>query len=293
MACRKTENIETRTMRGGKKYESRISRKRREIAWKLLGQPNSRPGIVPVIRNYYIQTKKVKHHLRLVHLSDLHGCIYGKNQSVLLQMIDRLTPDIVVMTGDMLEIRFDKEPVGILFKSLSEKYPCFGVTGNHEMMYRNYDTAKRYIRFCGVRLLEGKHETINLCGETINLCGVDDPKCPDKDFVAELGKALDGIGQKYFTVLLTHRPEKAPLYRRYPCDLVLSGHAHGGQWRIPGLMNGFFVPNQGFFPKYAGGRYDFKAQTHIVSRGLTYHVRVPRIFNPPEVVVIDVVPEVI
>lgn len=286
------EKIQSRTMRGGKKYESRLGRQRRKLAWRLLGQPNSRQGITPVLRNYYVQTEKVKNPLRVVHLSDLHGCIYGKNQSVLLQMVERLSPDVVVMTGDMLEIRFDKEPVGVLLKALAEKYPCFCVTGNHEMMYRNYETAKRYIRFCGVRLLEGRCETINLCKEVINLCGVDDPKCPDRDFVTELERAFEGIQKKYFTILLTHRPEKVPLYRRYPCDLVLSGHAHGGQWRIPGLMNGFFVPNQGFFPKYAGGRYDFKGQTHIVSRGLAYHVRIPRIFNPPEVVVIDIVPKV-
>ena len=93
-----------------------------------------------------------------------------------------------------------------------------------------------------------------------------------------------------YTILLSHRPEKSALYRKYPCDLVLSGHAHGGQWIIPGLINGVYAPGQGLFPKYAGGRYDFKGQTQIVSRGLAYHVRVPRIGNPVEIGVINIVP---
>ena len=95
-----------------------------------------------------------------------------------------------------------------------------------------------------------------------------------------------------FSVLLAHRPERIEDYLQYPFDLIVSGHAHGGQWRIPGILNGLLAPNQGFFPPYAGGQYDFADTTLIVSRGLAREsTRIPRIFNRPELVVIDLVPE--
>ena len=92
-----------------------------------------------------------------------------------------------------------------------------------------------------------------------------------------------------FTLLLAHRPEFFDVYTQYDFDLVLSGHAHGGQWRIPGLINGLFSPNQGWFPKYAGGRYGEDGTIMIVSRGLANNVgAIPRIFNPPELVVVEI-----
>ena len=93
-----------------------------------------------------------------------------------------------------------------------------------------------------------------------------------------------------YTVLLSHRPELAELYQEYDFDLVLSGHAHGGQWIIPGILNGLYAPHQGIFPQYAGGRYDFESQTMLVSRGLARESTLaPRIFNRPEIVIIDII----
>lgn len=94
-----------------------------------------------------------------------------------------------------------------------------------------------------------------------------------------------------YTILLAHRPEWIDLYGTYDFDLVLSGHAHGGQWRLPGLINGVFAPDQGMLPKYAGGKYGVNGTTMIVSRGLAREsTSVPRIFNRPELVVVDLVP---
>ena len=93
-------------------------------------------------------------------------------------------------------------------------------------------------------------------------------------------------------VLLAHRPENIKCYLQYPFDLIVSGHAHGGQWRIPGLLNGLYAPHQGLFPRYAGGRYDFDGATFLVSRGLAREsTRVPRIFNRPELVIVDILPK--
>ena len=91
-----------------------------------------------------------------------------------------------------------------------------------------------------------------------------------------------------FNLLLAHRPELIDLYGQYGFDLILSGHTHGGQIRVPLLINGLFAPDQGWFPKYAGGRYDIEDTTLIVSRGLSFNDLVPRVFNPPEVLVIDI-----
>ena len=124
---------------------------------------------------------------------------------------------------------------------------------------------------------------------------MDDPDVIDytDDGIAieeQLSKAETAANLENFTVLLSHRPELAELYSTYPFDLVLSGHAHGGQWRIPGILNGLYAPHQGLFPEYAGGRYEFAQQTFIVSRGLAREsTKVPRIFNRPELVIVDVV----
>lgn len=251
---------------------------------------NNKAGMMPVIRNEYIQSDKVSREVRLVHLSDLHGCLYGINQSTLIQMVSRLSPDAVLMTGDMLERRFDRTITGELFLGLTRHFPCYAVMGNHEFYYKHYKGAANYYKLYGIHLLNGKNRVLRVHGQRVNICGVSDPKNPDEGFLYQMERAFSRIDTDLYTILLSHRPEKSALYRKYPCDLVLSGHAHGGQWIIPGLINGVYAPGQGLFPKYAGGRYDFKGQTQIVSRGLAYHVRVPRIGNPVEIGVINIVP---
>jgi len=145
-------------------------------------------------------------------------------------------------------------------------------------------------------------------GETINLCGVDDPDVymvntdPEQDpegyiqaqtnkentFLSQIAAVSDAADTASYTILLSHRPEYYETYTDYDFDLALCGHAHGGQWRIPGILNGLYAPHQGIFPKYAGGRYDREDMTMIVSRGLARETTwVPRIFNRPELVIID------
>ena len=109
-----------------------------------------------------------------------------------------------------------------------------------------------------------------------------------QDYSNRLSTVNASVQNDNYTILLSHRPEFFELYTKYDFDLVLCGHAHGGQWRIPGILNGLYAPHQGIFPKYAGGRYDSEDMTMIVSRGLARETtRVPRIFNRPELVVID------
>ena len=104
----------------------------------------------------------------------------------------------------------------------------------------------------------------------------------------QLKMAEEMVNKEYYTILLSHRPEWIETYQKYAFDLVLCGHAHGGQWRTPFLLNGLYAPHQGLFPKYAGGRYDYATGTMIVSRGLAREsTPVPRIFNRPELVVVE------
>ena len=149
----------------------------------------------------------------------------------------------------------------------------------------------------GVTVLAGTWGDLTVRGQAIRVFGVDDPE----GFEAAPGEAVPagwleqwetcraGLEEGMVSVLLSHRPELTELYRGSGFDLVVSGHAHGGQVRVPLLLNGLYAPNQGFFPQYAGGLYDLDGTALAVSRGLSIS-RLPRVFNPPEAVVIDLVP---
>lgn len=133
-----------------------------------------------------------------------------------------------------------------------------------------------------------------LQGENVDIDGIVICGASAKSDIGDSVKVCaDNADTNSFNVLLAHFPEKIDFYRSFgKFDLVLSGHAHGGQWRLPPFMNGLYAPGQGLFPKYAGGRYDFDDTTFIVSRGLSRTIeRIPRIFNNPELVVIDILPE--
>lgn len=246
---------------------------------------------------YKVETEKITTPIRIALITDLHSDWYGKNQHVLLEALERQHPDIVLLGGDIFDDKGSYKSAEITLKNLSEQYPCYYVTGNHEYWSKDIDNILAIVGAYGIPILSGDCETLEIKGQTVNICGVDDP-----DVVAytkngvgmleqlksaeEAVKATDN--SEGYTILLSHRPEWAETYMQYDFDLVLCGHAHGGQWRIPGLLNGLYAPNQGVFPKYAGGRYDFESGTLIVSRGLARESTLaPRVFNRPELVVID------
>lgn len=177
---------------------------------------------------------------------------------------------------------------------LAEKYPCYYVTGNHEYWSNEVDSILEIVEKYGIKVLSGTSDSIELDGQKINICGIDDPDVVDYTangiaFDKQLKLAEEAADKEKFTILLSHRPELAERYQKYDFDLVLCGHAHGGQWILPGVLNGLYAPHQGLFPKYAGGRYDFDNQTLIVSRGLARESTfAPRIFNRPELVIVDI-----
>lgn len=247
------------------------------------------------IVKYEVRTDKIEKQVRIALVTDLHGCKYGKNQKNLIEAIEKENPDIVLLGGDIFDDNVPYENSTITIKQLAETYPCYYVTGNHEYWSDDIENILDIVESSGVAYLSNTCEEVEINGQTINLCGVDDPdviEYTENGTATEkqLENVADIAGEEYFTVLLSHRPELAELYQQYDFDLVLSGHAHGGQWRIPGILNGLYAPHQGVFPKYAGGRYDFKNQTMIVSRGLARESTLaPRIFNRPEIVLIDII----
>lgn len=246
---------------------------------------------------YTVESDKVEVSVRIALITDLHSDKYGNNQVNLITAVDEQNPDIVLLGGDIFDDNGTYDNAEITLRQLAETYPCYYVTGNHEYWSRDVGTILEIVKSCGVTVLSGNCESIIINGQIINICGVDDPDAatylaegvPIEQQLSAAEEAVQTAGTEYFTVLLSHRPELFETYQNYDFDLVLSGHAHGGQWRIPGLLNGLFAPNQGLFPEYAGGRYDGETVTMIVSRGLAREsTPIPRIFNRPELVIIDI-----
>ncbi|MDP4181250.1 MAG: metallophosphoesterase [Bacillota bacterium] len=249
-----------------------------------------------VIRNYVINTDKldVNKVVRIVLITDLHSHIYGDNQTQIVSLIKRQNPDIIALAGDIAD---DGAPIlgtKLFLEGLKGVAPIYYVTGNHEFWSNDIKNIKETIRKYNVKILENSYEQINVKGSNIFIAGVDDPDVvkyekPDFDLQRVMNDSFSNLQDKPgFKILLAHRPELIETYKEYNFDLVLSGHSHGGQVRIPFILNGLWSPGQGWFPKYAGGMYKHGNLTHIVSRGVSFNPRLPRIFNPPEIVVIDI-----
>jgi len=242
---------------------------------------------------YELQSEKIQSPVRLAVVSDLHSCLYGDGQKNLADAIVRQNPDIVLYTGDIFDDNMPNENTIALLEALRGKYPAYYVTGNHEYWSYASEEMLRLLRQYGVKALQGEWDTVAVNGQKFAICGVDDPDVdryttPARPFREQLQAVGGAALPDDFTVLLSHRPELFAEYEKYAFDLVLSGHAHGGQWRIPGILNGLYAPEQGWVPKYAGGQYARGGITMIVSRGLAKEsTRLPRIFNRPEVVIVE------
>ena len=243
------------------------------------------------VRRYTLHSGKLGSPLRLLLLSDLHSCLYGKAQQKLLQKIRRCRPDVILMAGDMVDDRRSPDGIFQLMPALGRAFPCFYASGNHEFRTRRLAQVKRLLESYGVTVLSGGAHWLQIRGETLCVCGLDDPESFPNDAAWErqLQHCRRAALGEDFSILISHRPERIQQYRDSGFDLVVAGHAHGGQVRIPGLLNGLAAPGQGVFPKYAGGCYPLGQTTLVVSRGLCKNY-VPRIFNPPELVCIDLKP---
>lgn len=237
--------------------------------------------------------EKLKHEVRIAFLSDLHGEAYGEKQELLFGPIRRFAPDLVLFGGDTFDERITWEHAVETLRLSAAAFPTFYTPGNHEIKTGKAALVKQTAAATGARLLAGESVRVPVRGETLCLCGVEDPLRQEEVYRAQLRDAQNAIDPSVYTILITHRPEREAEYcagfRSF--DLILTGHAHGGQWRFPFLKNGFFAPDQGMFPPFAGGLRRAGTGYHLCSRGLArYNTRVPRIGNNPELSLITLRP---
>ncbi|UWG95563.1 metallophosphoesterase [Dehalobacter sp. DCM] len=249
-----------------------------------------------VVKNYVITSNKINEgqEIRIVLITDLHSHIYGEDQIEIVTLIKKQNPDMIALVGDIADDAVPIEGVKLFLEGLKGYAPIYYVTGNHEFWSNNIKEIKDTLSKYDVTILENSYQQIKLNNLNMIIAGVDDPAVslfekPNFNLQKEMDEHFSELHDKPgFKVLLAHRPELIEIYKGYSFDLVLSGHSHGGQVRIPLIINGLWAPDQGWFPKYAGGDYKHDTLTHIVSRGVSYNPRLPRVFNPPEVVVIDI-----
>lgn len=230
---------------------------------------------------------------RIAHISDLHNAEMGNDNEKLLAVLKESAPDIIAITGDLIDSRNTDIEIAIRFiEEAVELAPCYYVTGNHEARISEYNELKSGLTELGVNILENERISLEKNGEMIALVGVDDPSFESDALFNEDGAVIRTHLQSLtkendkFTLLLSHRPELFDVYVENHLDLVLSGHAHGGQFRLP-FIGGIAAPNQGLFPKYDAGMYSENNTTMIVSRGIGNSIIPFRINNRPEVILIE------
>ena len=231
---------------------------------------------------------------RIAQVSDLHNAEFGEGNAELLQMLSECGPDIIVITGDLVDSNRTDIDVALAFAGGAVKIaPTYYVTGNHEVAISQYDVLKSGLETAGVIVLEDEAISLEYNGESIALIGLSDPNATIKgdmfgEVPAMVSTKLRNLmdGDSGYTVLLSHRPELFETYVSSGVDLVLSGHAHGGQFRLP-FVGGLIAPNQGLFPKYDAGLYTGGETNMVVSRGIGNSIIPIRFHNRPEIVVVE------
>ena len=230
---------------------------------------------------------------RIAHVSDLHNAEMGKDNEKLLTILRDADPDMIAITGDLIDSRSTNVEIALNFIREAVKIaPCYYVTGNHEARVNEYDELKSGMESAGVIVLEDAQTEISLDGDTITLIGVNDPSYQTDylfgDSETVMNTKLEELHTENgeFTVLLSHRPELFDTYADHGLDLVLSGHVHGGQFRLP-FIGGLVAPNQGLFPEYDAGIYTEGNTNMLVSRGIGNSILPFRINNRPEVILIE------
>lgn len=249
------------------------------------------------VRNYIITSDKLnKEDLNIILIADLHSTIYKNNQKQLIDMVTSQKPDLILLAGDIADDIVPILGTKLFLDGVKDIAPMYYVKGNHEYWSKNTDYIDDVFKSYGVNILSDNYIQTSVKDIKLIIAGVEDPdRTIYKDKNYDQSKSMEDAFKNLpdgYKILLAHRPEKIEEYLKYPFDLVVSGHAHGGQARIPFIMNGLIAPHQGLFPKYAGGVYKHDNLSHVVSRGLSINPKLPRIFNPPEIVVIKIKPNI-
>ncbi|MFR7906540.1 MAG: metallophosphoesterase [Coprococcus eutactus] len=243
---------------------------------------------------------------RIVQISDLHNAKFGKNNQKLVDRIRECAPDMIVLTGDLVDSNHTNVDRAVQFVDEIVKIcPVYYVTGNHEYWLdtSEYEKLMDGLVSAGVVILDNQVVEISRGDAKFRLVGLDDRSLADGTLEALLSDESirnnqaeqkeetadnEDSGEKELTVVLAHEPQYLARYAGTGVDLVLSGHAHGGQFRLP-FVGGIVAPDQGFLPEYTAGEYYMNGTEMIVSRGLGNSVIPVRLFNYPEIVCVDLV----
>ena len=230
---------------------------------------------------------------KIVQISDLHDAQIGENNEKLIAMTAETEPDCIVLTGDFVDSsRFRPERSLSVAEALVKIAPVYYVSGNHEAILpdEDYQALTDGLRGLGVCVLEDESAELTRDGQSIRLIGLTDigfhpgTLVEKKDALRTALSAL--LPEDEFSVTLAHRPELMDVYTECGAPLVLSGHAHGGQIRLPGI-GGLIAPGQGLFPKYTDGKYEESGTTLVVSRGIGNSVLPLRVNDRPQIVVVQ------
>lgn len=260
------------------------------VVWGLV-ENNS-----PKITNYTVRSDSLPSSFKgykIAQVSDFHNAEIGKDNEKVLNLLKSANPDVIVLTGDLIDSRKTKIDVAVNFaKRANEIAPCYYVSGNHESRLENFDDFSTKLKNVGVTVLKNQKVRLFEGEEYITLIGIEDPAFTngypsdkDSEYIEQaLGELIaedDG-----YTVVLSHRPELLTSYSKSGVDIVFSGHAHGGQFRIP-FVGGLFAPGQGYFPKYTQGVIVEDNTNLVISRGVGNSAFPFRINNRPEIVVVE------
>ena len=230
---------------------------------------------------------------RIAQISDLHNAEFGKENKKLLSLLETCEPDIILLTGDLVDSRNTDIEIAISFsKKATAIAPTYYVSGNHEARIDEYKDLIEGLENAGVQVLRNESVLLEQSGENICVAGMEDQsfvtdylfgdsETVTKDVLSELISDED-----VFTILLSHRPELFDAYVECKADLVFSGHAHGGQFRLP-FIGGIVAPNQGLFPEYDAGQFKEGSTNMIVSRGIGNSILPFRVNNRPEIVLVE------
>lgn len=252
---------------------------------------------IPKVSNVEIKSPKLPEVFdgyKIVQLSDLHSKSFGNNNEMLIDMIDKESPNIIVMTGDMVTANEKDFTVFYsLVKELTKKYRVYYVYGNHEgeLSSKLKSEITAFLKENGVIVLDNDYISIEKNNEKINLYGLCytqkyySYKGGKKHIITEnyIKNKLGTIDKNKYNILLTHNPLFFDAYSGYGFDLTLSGHVHGGLIRLP-FIGGILSPERKFFPQYSAGVYEKGNSKLVVSRGLSRGTKGFRFFNRPDVV---------
>ncbi len=248
-----------------------------------------------VNNNWMITTKLVHesekipksfHGYRVTQITDLHDATFGKNQSRLVEKVRKTKPDAIFITGDLVDSRrYDLQNSLQAVEQFVEIADVYYVLGNHEVALNLMDEIYLALTDLGVHVLPNDAVVLERDGERIAIAGIEDPLM-GRSVGEMINQAMEGVDVELFTMLLSHRPEQFETYVEKEMDYVFTGHAHGGQIRVP-FIGGLVAPSQGLLPKYTAGIFEENNTTMVISRGLGNSIFPYRIFNLPQIITVE------